>query len=286
MDLFNELGHGQQIPRNRVEIFQHVLSVICRYGVNYAIDIFRDAQLDFDVIRGIPMALIAASKSEALTQASNHFITHLRALLGIRHDYDIDIIQVWDKMERVTAANAIPQMECRLNAIVSDKLAILANMIRYRERIAMEQHYEQRYGFSICTITLALINGDINPFNNKYHFPSNHDDITTQSIATQGVWYYRDNSELLSKTMPQFLLDWDNLNPPWNNPLGGRPYYPNVQAHPTGLQIHGWVWQVQKRLSLRKITRHYQHLLKGPLSLTGPEEALSSACKAELRNFF
>ncbi|KAK4163933.1 hypothetical protein QBC43DRAFT_335053 [Cladorrhinum sp. PSN259] len=325
LSLLAEICHGQHTPRGRAEIFQHVLSVIRNHGVNYTISVlgslmtdswftrtwifqewgiskdrmiqliphhphlqkrsdlgilWGEAEIDFDVIRAIPIALIATSKSEPLTQASKAFFAHFRALFGFRSDYDIDPFQTWDKMERVTAANAIPQIERRDNSIVSDRLAIIANLVRYQRRIAIDPGSEEKYGLSICMITLALINGDIDVFNDKYHLPS-----SPETITSKGVWYYPNNTELLSKTMPQFFLDWDNLNPAWNNPAGGRPYYPGIRIHREGLQLKGWVWRAEYMLPLHEITQRYIHLMKATQSLTDLSK-MTSAYKTDLRNLF
>lgn len=58
------------------------------------------------------------------------------------------------------AAEALWHMTRRCNSITSDRLAIFANLCEYDVRLDNRMLDELGYGFSICAIVLAILNGD------------------------------------------------------------------------------------------------------------------------------
>lgn len=58
------------------------------------------------------------------------------------------------------AAEALFYMTPRFNTVVSDRLAILANLCAYDVRLDSVALDQCGYGFSVCAITLATLNGD------------------------------------------------------------------------------------------------------------------------------
>jgi hypothetical protein len=58
------------------------------------------------------------------------------------------------------AAEALWHMSRRSNSVTSDRLAILANLCEYDVRLDNRALDELGYGFSICAIVLAVLNGD------------------------------------------------------------------------------------------------------------------------------
>lgn len=69
-------------------------------------------------------------------------------------EYDIDARPVCN------AAQALCHLELRSNSVVSDRLAIMANLCRYEVRFNALAVDQLGHDFSICALALAVLNGD------------------------------------------------------------------------------------------------------------------------------
>lgn len=71
------------------------------------------------------------------------------------HDFDADGL-----MSLCPASEALWHMSVRENSVVADRLAIIANLCGYEKRLDMMKLDKLGYGFSICVLVLAMMNGD------------------------------------------------------------------------------------------------------------------------------
>lgn len=71
------------------------------------------------------------------------------------YDFDADGL-----MSLCPASEALWHMSVRENSVVADRLAIIANLCGYEKRLDTMKLDELGYGFSICVLVLAMLNGD------------------------------------------------------------------------------------------------------------------------------
>lgn len=74
-----------------------------------------------------------------------------------------DVNADYDDRERTAcdAADALWYMQRRMNSVVADRLAILANLCAYDIRLDTKSLDKLGFDFSICAMTLAVLNGDL-----------------------------------------------------------------------------------------------------------------------------
>lgn len=76
-------------------------------------------------------------------------------------DGDNDDGQDGDERRFVSnAAQALSYLGIRQNSVIADRLAIMANLCRYEVRLDTRTLNRLGYGFSVCALTLAALNGD------------------------------------------------------------------------------------------------------------------------------
>lgn len=71
------------------------------------------------------------------------------------YDFEADA-----RMNLCHASEALWHMSVRENTVVADRLAIIANLCGYERRLDTIKLDELGYGFSICVVVLAMLNGD------------------------------------------------------------------------------------------------------------------------------
>ena len=66
-----------------------------------------------------------------------------------------------DTRASCNGAEAMAYLSCRKNSVISDRLAILANLCGYETRLDTTSLDEAGYSFSVCALTLSVLNGDM-----------------------------------------------------------------------------------------------------------------------------
>ena len=122
----------------------------------------------------------------------------------------------------------------RDSEFVADKLAILANCLRYSRRLDTRKLTKQRYGLTACLMTLCLMNGEI------FH---NHTDIlkSAQIEAGGGNAFSLNVSSCLDRIL------FDEFHPPGDKyQLSTIASYRfnNTVLTPAGIRTKGWLWQL------------------------------------------
>ncbi|KAF2724633.1 hypothetical protein K431DRAFT_309775 [Polychaeton citri CBS 116435] len=156
-------------------------------------------------------------------------------------------VQVWEQERRASRPQSFEvanQMKLRDNSVVSDRLAIAANLCEYQKRIDPIDLSRKRYSYSVCAFAQALINGTI--------ITSGRSNI----FASTGVPIFRWQDEKIYDllTSPRYL----------STSLAHRervePRFADVRVRKEGLETSGWLWSVDEKVELHKVREKYQEL--------------------------
>lgn len=154
----------------------------------------------------------------------------------------------WDPDTRIicNASEALSYMSTRRNSVVSDRLAILANLCNYSVRVNTIKLDTDGHGLSMCAITLSVLNGD-------------------WSLVT-GYQDYRDGKR--GRTTPFALVDQRKMphgftwSLPANVSLKNLPFLDKnteilrmktLSLSSNGLELRGCIWIADGSLDLRII---------------------------------
>ena len=141
------------------------------------------------------------------------------------------------------------QMQSRDNAVVSDRLAITANLCGYTRRLNTSSLRSWGHSYSICALSLALLNGTIAPFWATEFFLS-----VVGDQAQPYSWGSDRVTEFLYR--PAFFGGW-------SNPIGDEPRLADVKVMPHGIETSGWLWTVDQEVILSNVKmRHCLQLDK------------------------
>ena len=145
------------------------------------------------------------------------------------------------------ASEAMWYLSRRLNTVVSDRLAILANLCDYDVRLNADALEKAGYGFSICALTLAILNGDFSPMAGLGSLHAGHQVKDNDLVSSQ-------------KTLPGLGFSWSL---PGTTALDSLPFRDkesdvlriktNATSLDTGLQIRGCLWVVDQLIDLSHI---------------------------------
>ncbi|KAF2238302.1 hypothetical protein EV356DRAFT_303724 [Viridothelium virens] len=131
------------------------------------------------------------------------------------------------------AAAAVSYLNRRENAVISDRIAIMANLCDYKKRLDTMELDRLGYNFSLCAFVLSIMNGDISLLQGYVHPLSGHsgrtDDLTRQSqqAANKGVGF--------SWSLPQ----WATLSS--LRYLETELTNATFELHPSTLTQSGWL---------------------------------------------
>lgn len=244
-------------------------------------DICQEVKLTMLHMRCWPMAFVTILPQSGPHFHENPVLNYLKEqrIIGANHGTEE---YLWKKMERKTAANLMSQMEGRKNSVVSDRLAILVNLCNYSRRANTTELAAAGYGLSTCFLTLAILNGDINPFCSSYHLPD-----ALRLCASGEFWFCDPDDPSFSKNVQDFLAGWDDVHPKWNNPYGRIPRLPSVRIQTHGLETQGWIWSINDKVPLPGLRARHRDLclmlLDSDVSGNVPE---ASALEHQLNRFF
>lgn len=133
----------------------------------------------------------------------------------------------------------------------SDKLAILSNVCRYKRNINIKQAEALGIGFSVCVLTLALMNGDETLICK---------DDSHRMENTQGPRAVKRNPlEIVPK---QWAVSWMlPMAIRLDDGLCTRDLRKQATGGltPRGLKVKGWAWRVTEFLDLEPLQEHFKN---------------------------
>ena len=106
----------------------------------------------------LPMQLDYCENCPSAIKSRANTLTHSwfeKMVPDVDNDFNVDV------RTACNGAEAIAYLSGRKNSVVSDRLAILANLCQYDVRLDTLALDQAGYGFSICALTLSVLNGDM-----------------------------------------------------------------------------------------------------------------------------
>lgn len=152
------------------------------------------------------------------------------------------------------AAEALQYMSSRLNSIEYDRLAILANLCEYSVRLDARALDQLGYGFSICAITLAVLNGDFSLMAGVATYKA--------GLAGKTIMLLSDSREPAGKDRAGFswnvpgnlsvdhLLYWDKREGSFRH-----KFEPTLSEE--GLVVRGTLWYMDKVINLSPVRESF-----------------------------
>lgn len=138
------------------------------------------------------------------------------------------------------------QMRYRDNSVVADRLAITANLCGYTRRLDFAALSARRFSYSVCALALALFNGTI--------IPSGRTNI----FSSTGKPLFRWQEE----TIYGFLISPEYLITAYANPDRLESRLAHVRITRKGLETRGWLWKVDRKVTLPWVREKHQHFLE------------------------
>jgi Heterokaryon incompatibility protein (HET) len=177
---------------------------------------------------------------------------------------------LWQAGEQLIASNIIPQLERKGCTIVSDRLAIMANSCNYQRRLNIPAVEKAGYHFSTCALTLAIMNGDVNPW------PEYADSDSRQMAWVSPVG---DRPHVKKTTLamiaPEFLVLWNRTYGSRQDVLHDHPRLPGVRLDMDGFRTRGWLWVNDRQIKID--TRTWRDIVPNLLnSQSDPLELMAS----------
>lgn len=177
------------------------------------------------------------------------------------------------------AAEALWHMSRRSNSITSDRLAIFANLCEYEVRLDNRTLEELGYGFSICAIVLAVLNGDFTLMAGIATYNAGLAGKVTMLLSDSGEPAGQSRAgfswNIPARLSVEQVLYWDkrqdSLRHKFETSLSGK-----------GLVVNGCLWYIDRIIDLSQIRDLFlQHenqatitslLEDGPLGGRAPSE--------------
>lgn len=152
------------------------------------------------------------------------------------------------------AAEALRYMGLRCNTITSDRLAILANLCQYNIRLNDRELDQLGYGFSICAITLAVLNGDFSLMAGVATYYAGLTGKVTMLLSDGEESAKRDRAgfswNIPSELSIDHVLFWDKREDSFRH-----MYEPELCDK--GLVVTGSLWIVDKVLDLSQLRESF-----------------------------
>ena len=160
------------------------------------------------------------------------------------------------------AAVAVSYLRLRDNSVVSDRLAIIANLCNYEYRLntlEVEKHHES---LGACILTLALINEDFSIlypevcriYQCEYDGKSFPVFITVQQLTSLALESYRARDKIFSwmSMTPELFKDIHarSLDSFAHYELPTNIEYPIT---PNGLTLHGYLWKINRKIPMSEL---------------------------------
>lgn len=159
------------------------------------------------------------------------------------------------------AAQALVFLEDRLNSCFSDRLAILANLCDYEYRIDTEVLEHPSTSFSICLLTLAILNGDMSLLAGYVDEEDWFGHVYLHSMEwggdhrSYGIVYRNDDNDVPSNTYgfswgPRPLACLQNIT--YLEEYGAMFRLKPASLSMYGLRVCGVVWEVNFAINVPK----------------------------------
>lgn len=156
--------------------------------------------------------------------------------------------QVWNQGRRLSCPQSYEvagQMRYRDNSVVADRLAITANLCGYTRRLDFTALIAKRFSYSMCALALALFNGAI--------IPSGRTNIFMSTGTPSFCWQEKTIYDFLN--FPEYILT------AYANPDRLEPLLAHVRITRKGLETRGWLWKVDRKITLPWVREKHLHLL-------------------------
>ncbi|KAM0709731.1 hypothetical protein Q7P35_003771 [Cladosporium inversicolor] len=177
------------------------------------------------------------------------------------------------------AAEALWHMSRRSNSITSDRLAIFANLCEYDVRLDNRALDELGYGFSICAIVLAVLNGDFSLMAGIATYNAGLAGKVTMLLSDSGEPVGQSRAgfswDIPARLSVENVLYWDKRQDSLRH-----KFEPSLSDK--GLLVSGCLWCIAKVIDLSQIRDSFlQHedqtniaslLEDGPLGGRAPSE--------------
>ena len=164
-----------------------------------------------------------------------------------------------------SAAEVLAMLETRSNAILSDRLAIIANLCAYGRRIDTAALENTDHGFSTAVLVLSLINGDLTLLSGYGEsFSSAPQSFLGPMRPHRYLWLWQDDLEFNAKT---FGWGW---GPPDRGRLKSLPYcemrvldtqllrISPATLIPHGLWTSGFLWKNETDVDFQFLKEEYK----------------------------
>ncbi|BDD58962.1 hypothetical protein MAP00_004197 [Monascus purpureus] len=154
-------------------------------------------------------------------------------------------VQAWEQHLRKTRPQSYEvasQMSYRDNSVVTDRLAITANLCDYSKIIDPSSLRLRQYTYSVCAFALALVNGAIIPSGRSNLFAS----------TGKPIYRWQDLKIYDFIAFPKYISTHAH-------PGRVEQRFADVKIRREGLETSGWLWIVDRKIELRKefTTDHY-----------------------------
>ena len=134
-------------------------------------------------------------------------------------------------------------MQSRDNAVVNGRLVIAANLCGYSRRLNTNSLRSLGYSYSICALSLALLNGTIVPFWANEFFLN-----VVSDLAQPYSW----RSDRVTEFLHHFAFFGG-----WSNPIGDEPCLADNKVMPQGIETSGWRWTVDEKHMLWNVKKRH-----------------------------
>jgi len=179
--------------------------------------------------------------------------------------------RLWDASSHANnAIGATVLLETYVNSRIPDRLAIISNLCNYRKRLSTIALDERGFDFSVCLLTLALVNGDLSILRLWHEISHNLEFIAfkwkrqsepptlkllnsdqhwkafswapspTAHIAPPDVYLFKDEYDLRLRLFSDPALRLSE-----------------AEIRTTGLQFMGWLWTIDKVIDLEDLISHF-----------------------------
>lgn len=188
-----------------------------------------------------------------------------------------------------SAALALSYLDDRQNSWYPDRLAILANLCNFVIRLPSDLLVRSEFGFSLCALTLATLNGDTslwksysrdrNPYTKQYRDWADQDAAARARLRDRSRNDSAAGLNMLTTRETMTLAHGYSWGPPINRSLNDVAYLEEDERWfrvrpanllPSGLKINGVLWRMDQRICVPHTRHHFLPKWTGgePLSST------------------
>ncbi|PMD65191.1 uncharacterized protein K444DRAFT_608881 [Hyaloscypha bicolor E] len=179
--------------------------------------------------------------------------------------------RLWDAYSHANnAIGAIVLLETYMNSRIPDRLAIIANLCNYRKRLSTTALDELEFDFSVCLLTLALLNGDFSilrlwhEISHNIEFPAfkwkrQSDPPTLKLLNSDQHWkaFSWAPSPTARIAPPDVYLFKDEFSLRLRLFSDPALRLSEAKIRTTGLQFMGWLWTTDNIIDFEDLMSYY-----------------------------